>query len=101
MAGEIKNPAKNLPLTMIISLFLITTVYCLVALALVGNIEASVLSTDIKPIHTLFQKVGGDTFGIVAGVVGVLTLLSMANSGVLASSRFPLQCPKTVYFQAI
>ena len=94
VAGEIKNPAKNLPLTMTISLFLITTVYCLVALALVGNIEASVLSTDIKPIHTLFKKIGGDTFGVVAGVVGVLTLLSMANSGVLASSRFPFAMSK-------
>ena len=94
IAGEIKNPAKNLPLTMIISLFLITTIYCMVALALVGNVEASVLSTDIKPIHTLFQTIGGDAFGLVAGVVGALTLLSMANSGVLASSRFPFAMSK-------
>ena len=94
IAGEIKNPAKNLPLTMIISLFLITTIYCLVALALVGNVEASILSTDIKPIHTLFQTIGGDTFGLIAGVVGALTLLSMANSGVLASSRFPFAMSK-------
>ena len=94
IAGEIKNPAKNLPLTMIISLFLITTIYCLVALALVGNVEASILATDIKPIHTLFQTIGGDTFGLIAGVVGVLTLMSMANSGVLASSRFPFAMSK-------
>ena len=93
VAGEIKNPEKNLPKTMIISLFLITTVYVFVALVLVGNIEASVLSTDIKPIHTLFQSIGGNTFGYIAGVVGVITLLSMANSGVLASSRFPF-CDK-------
>ena len=94
IAGEIKNPAKNLPLTMIISLFLITTIYCLVALALVGNVEASILATDIKPIHTLFQTIGGDTFGLIAGVVGALTLMSMANSGVLASSRFPFAMSK-------
>ena len=94
IAGEIKNPAKNLPLTMIISLFLITTIYCMVALVLVGNIEASILATDIKPIHTLFQTIGGDTFGLIAGVVGVLTLMSMANSGVLASSRFPFAMSK-------
>ena len=94
IAGEIKNPAKNLPLTMIISLFLITTIYCLVALALVGNVEASILATDIKPIHTLFQTIGGNTFGLIAGVVGVLTLMSMANSGVLASSRFPFAMSK-------
>ena len=94
IAGEITTPSKNLPLTMIISLFLITTIYCLVALALVGNVEASILATDIKPIHTLFQTIGGDTFGLIAGVVGALTLLSMANSGVLASSRFPFAMSK-------
>lgn len=94
VAGEIKNPEKNLPRTMIISLFLITTVYVFVALVLVGNIEASVLSTDIKPIHTLFQSIGGNTFGYIAGVIGVITLLSMANSGVLASSRFPFAMGK-------
>ena len=94
VAGEIKNPEKNLPRTMIVSLLLITTVYVLVALVLVGNVDQSVLSTDIKPIHTLFQTIGGDYFGYFAAVVGVITLMSMANSGVLASSRFPFAMAK-------
>ena len=94
VAGEIKNPEKNLPRTMIISLLLITTVYVLVALVLVGNVDQSALSTDIKPIHTLFQTIGGDYFGYFAAVVGVITLMSMANSGVLASSRFPFAMSK-------
>ena len=94
VAGEIKNPEKNLPRTMIFSLLLITSIYVFVALVLVGNVEASVLSTDIKPIHTLFQSIGGNTLGYVAGAVGVITLLSMANSGVLASSRFPFAMGK-------
>ena len=98
IAGEITNPSKNLPLTMIISLFLITTIYCFVALVLVGNVEASILAEDGKPIHTLFQTIGGDTFGLIAGVVGALTLLSMANSGVLASSRFPFAMSKDGLF---
>jgi amino acid transporter len=86
---RLKTLRKNLPKTMLISLFLITVVYVLVAIVLVGNVEASLLVNDIKPIYTLSQKLGGDAFGYAAGVVGVLTLLSMANSGVLASSRFP------------
>ena len=89
VAGEIKSPEVNLPKTMLISLFLITVVYVLVAIVLVGNVEASLLVNDIKPIYTLSQTLGGDAFGYAAGIVGVLTLLSMANSGVLASSRFP------------
>ena len=101
VAGEITNPSKNLPLTMIISLFLITTIYCLVALALIGNVEASVLLNKdeiSRPIYTLFQTIGGETFGLIAGVVGALTLLSMANSGVLASSRFPFAMSKDGLF---
>ena len=94
VAGEIKNPEKNLPRTMIISLLLITTVYVLVAMVLVGNVDQATLSTDIKPIHTLFQTIGGDYFGYFAAVVGVITLMSMANSGVLASSRFPFAMAK-------
>ena len=94
VAGEIKNPEKNLPRTMIASLVLITLVYVLVALVMVGNIEPEVLSTDIKPIHTLFLSIGGKYFGYFAAVVGVVTLLSMANSGVLASSRFPFAMAK-------
>ncbi len=94
VAGEIKNPEKNLPKTMIVSLVLITSVYVFVALVLVGNVEAGVLSTDIKPIHTLFLSVGGKYFGYFAAVVGVVTLMSMANSGVLASSRFPFAMAK-------
>ena len=89
VAGEIKSPEKNLPRSMLISLFLITGVYVLVALVLVGNVEASMLSTDIRPIYTLSNILGGEVFGYAAGAVGVITLLSMANSGVLASSRFP------------
>ena len=94
VAGEIKNPEKNLPRTMVFSLLLITTIYVFVALVLVGNVEASILSADIKPIHTLFQSIGGNALGYVAGAVGVITLLSMANSGVLASSRFPFAMGK-------
>ena len=89
VAGEIKNPEKNLPKSMLLSLLLVTIIYVLVAIILVGNVEASLLVNDIKPIYTLSQALGGDTFGYIAGVIGVLTLFSMANSGMLASSRFP------------
>ena len=89
IAGEISQPEKNLPRTMIISLLLIMVVYVCVSMVLVRFVDGAVLSTDIRPIYTAAAEIGGPIAGYIAGVVGVMTLLSMANSGLLASSRFP------------
>ena len=89
IAGEISQPEKNLPRTMIISLLLIMAVYVCVSMVLVRFIDGAALSTDIRPIFTAAAEIGGPIAGYIAGVVGVMTLLSMANSGLLASSRFP------------
>ncbi len=89
IAGEIKNPGKNLPRAMILSLFIMTIIYVSVAFVLVGNIPLSALQTDIKPIYTIARILGGSYVGYIAALIGVITLISMANSGVLAASRFP------------
>ena len=89
IAGEISQPEKNLPRTMIISLLLIMAVYVCVSMVLVRFVDGVALSTDIRPIYTAAAEIGGPIAGYIAGVVGVMTLLSMANSGLLASSRFP------------
>lgn len=89
IGGEIINPGKNLPRAMILSLFIMTMVYVLVAFVLVGNIPIETLKNDIKPIFTIADMLGGTYIGHIVAAVGVITLVSMANSGVLASSRFP------------
>ena len=89
IAGEIKNPNKNLPRAMLLSLVMMSLIYVSVAFVLVGNIPLDALGTDIKPIYTIAKTLGGSYMGYTACVVGVITLVSMANSGVLASSRFP------------
>jgi len=89
IAGEIKNPDRNLPLAMILSLVTIACVYVFIAFVLVGNIPIEDLATDVRPIYTISNIIGGKYFGYAAAAIGVITLMSMANSGVLASSRFP------------
>ena len=89
IAGEIKNPGTNLPRAMILSLFIMTSIYVSVAFVLVGNIPLDNLATDINPIYTISKLLGGPIVGYIAAGVGIITLISMANSGVLAASRFP------------
>jgi amino acid transporter/nucleotide-binding universal stress UspA family protein len=89
IAEEIKDPNRNLPLAMLIALVLVSLIYVSVAFTLVGNIPIAELGKDIRPIYTLSEHLGGKIAGIAAAVLGVITLISMANSGVLAASRFP------------
>jgi amino acid transporter len=89
IAGEIKNPSRNLPRAMILSLLIMTMIYVFIAFVLVGNIPMDQLSTDLRPIYSVANSLGGPVIGMITAGVGVITLISMANSGVLAASRFP------------
>ncbi len=89
IAGEIKDPGRNLPIAMLSALGLIGLIYGSITFVLTNHVSQEVLETDLHPIYTLAKILGGPTIGIIAAVIGVLTLFSMANSGVLAASRFP------------
>ncbi|GJM34335.1 MAG: amino acid transporter [Saprospiraceae bacterium] len=89
IAEEIKNPDRNLPIAMMSALMIVTLIYALVSFTMVGNIPIAELQKDIHPVYTLAEKLGGSYLGIGAAILGVITLISMANSGVLAASRFP------------
>ena len=89
IAGEVKNPSKNLPKAMLFSLALISSIYIVISYVLVGNVSIESLATDYKPLYTLAKVTGGTGFAYAIAIIGVITLVSMANSGVLATSRFP------------
>ncbi len=89
IAEEVKNPDRNLPWGILLSLGMMMVLYGLVAFALVGCVPHTELAGDLHPIYTLAQRVGGYWAGIIAAVLGVVTMTSMANAGLLAASRFP------------
>lgn len=89
IAEEVENPERNLPIGILASLLIVTALYGFVTLVLVGNVPVAALKDDFHPIYTLAAQIGGPITGIIAAVIGVLTMTSMANSGVLAASRFP------------
>ena len=97
IAEEIKNPSKNLPLGMILSLLIITAVYVAISFVLTANIGLQDLNNNYSPIHTLAIDLSGpgyeingiNVLGASIATIAVLTLVSTVNAGILASSRFP------------
>lgn len=89
IAEEVRDPARNLPLGILGSLVIVMALYSLVSFTLVGVVPHRELHTDLHPVYTLASRLGGYWAGIAGGVVGVVTMASMANAGLLAASRFP------------
>ena len=92
IAEEIKNPGKNLPSGMYISLATATLLYAGVAYILMATLNDNWWMVDGKavedPIFIFAEHVGGKTVGLIAAVLAILTMASMALAGILASSRY-------------
>lgn len=89
VAEEVREPERNLPLGILLSLGVVALLYVAVSLVLTSRLPHAELAHDLKPVHTLGVALGGTTVGKVVAVVAVLTMASMANAGLLAASRYP------------
>ena len=90
VAEEVKDPEKTLPRGMLGSIALMLILYPAIVWVIVGNVPIDSLGYDPAPIATTASQFMGD-FGVklIAGTA-VLALISMANAGLLSSSRYPL-----------
>jgi amino acid transporter len=70
LAGEIKNPQKNLPRAIIIAILLATFIYCMAQIVLIGATPASLLHHGFQGIPT-GNPVLVYPFAAVAGAAGI------------------------------
>ena len=89
IAEEIRKPEKNLPLGILVSLLIVTIIYCSVSFVMVSVLGPGKLAGDLKPIYHLAETVGGHNIALFTSFVAIMTMISMANAGILAASRFP------------
>jgi len=92
IGGEVKNPERNLPAGIMLSLLIATVLYSVIAYLMMAAIPGEWWLQDgvvvENPIFVFAEKVAGTKFGIFAAILSVLTMISMALAGILASSRF-------------
>lgn len=92
IAEEVKNPGKNLPRGMIISLVAATVLYSAVAYMLMATLDGVWWQVDGEtvedPIRLFAEHLGGSTIGLIAAILAIFTMASMALAGILAASRY-------------
>jgi amino acid transporter/nucleotide-binding universal stress UspA family protein len=90
IAEEVERPDRNLPLGILVSLGLMIPLYVLVAFVVVGVAPPEGLHSSLTPLADAVGQMIGSGGKIGISIIAVLALVSMANAGVLSSSRFPL-----------
>lgn len=93
IGGEVKNPEKNLPAGIMLSLLIATVLYSAIAFLMMAAIPGEWWldpngEVVENPIFIFAEEVAGTKFGIFAAIISVLTMISMALAGILAASRF-------------
>jgi amino acid transporter/mannitol/fructose-specific phosphotransferase system IIA component (Ntr-type) len=90
LAEETKNPSRNLPLGMILSLIVTSAAYALVVLVTIGVSDLDALSISLTPISDGAKAFSGNIFTIFVSIGAFLAFITTANSGIMAASRYPL-----------
>ncbi len=87
VAEEIKNPSRNIPLGMIISLVVVMVLYTLMVFVTVGVMDGVKLAESLTPISDGASVFMGQ-WGVVAlSIAAILAFLSTANAGIMTAAR--------------
>ncbi len=90
LAEEVKNPGKNLPLGMSLSLIVTALFYGLAIYVTVGVSDPQSLKASLTPISDAAGVFGGELFKMILVIGAFLAFISTANSGIMTASRYPL-----------
>ncbi|MGA0255435.1 MAG: amino acid permease [Rhodothermales bacterium] len=94
IAEEVKNPDRNIPLGMMLSLGITTFIYVAGVFIMVSVLEFNDLSADLTPVATaadqFFSWLPG-RWGLMLIVIAALAAFaSTGNAGLMSASRYPL-----------
>ncbi len=87
VAEEIQNPKRNIPLSMIITLIVVSIFYTLMVFVTVGVLDPQTLHNSLKPISD-GAAIFLNSWGYYAlSIAAILAFLSTANAGLMTAAR--------------
>ena len=90
IAEEIDNPQRNLPLGIFLGLGTAVVIYMVGLTIIVGVTPGEELATSLTPVGDAAQSFAGTTGLVLVTIAALFAFMSVANAGILSSSRYPL-----------
>ena len=98
LSEEVKNPERNIPLGIYLSLGTVFLIYVLGTIIMVGVLPMSELSGNLTPVASTAKKLFGNTGAILVTIAALLAFVSVANAGTMSASRYPLAMSRDKIF---
>ena len=90
VAEEVENPQRNLPLGIFLGLGTAGAIYLIGLTVIVGVTPADELEKSLTPVGLAAKSFAGTTGLVLVTIAALFAFMSVANAGILSSSRYPL-----------
>ncbi|MBT3720747.1 amino acid permease [archaeon] len=87
LSEETKNPRKNIPLALLISIAISTIIYGLAAFASISVLDISILSSSVSPLADVAKALLGSKAGFLLAVIAIFATLNTILLEIVAVSR--------------
>ena len=90
VSEEVRNPGRNIPLGMLLSLIVVSTLYVLVVFVTIGILDGNSLSKSLTPLSEGAGIFLGMPGVIILSIAAMLAFITTANAGIMSTSRIPM-----------
>ena len=90
IAEEVKNPGKNIPLGMLVSVIVVTLLYVFMIFVTTGILSPDKFNSSMFPISDAARIFAGRPGYIAITIASFMAFITTANAGIMAASRYPL-----------
>lgn len=90
LSEEIENPERNIPLGISLALGTAFLLYVLGTIVIIGVLPIGEISNNLTAPAAVQYKILGNVGLIIISVAAIIAFISVANSGIMSASRYPL-----------